>query len=704
MDGFETPYEDCVEVDFINCEICNKSIRGETLYKLHVTSQGHLKNEEALIAEGKIPRQQILPVFEDITQYLDYLNLDEPIIGLGFLVEVPGEIGDQSGIKYHCTLCRVYAYITEAVQHVIGRKHRQKYLEKNRPDLVNWDTQRPLTIAGKIIRAKAEIAERQDGQGKPKPLPDKTKRRLLPRFSFEGGPNNGQGSSFTKEMGPTMPKFGSYSKDDYMQERYENTFSNREPLGDSEIYTGHYKPDRESSGYPGVRDYQREDSGNFSDVLALQDQDRRQYGRSQREEPLTDVFIKPPTQKDVLKEFYTEELRREQLVKAQKWPNDIESHHHEHTRRPREMAPLANQSSYPTSIDGKSSHEIYNLIKDYRHDTLGERPHEALSNPGPNRVSPSRSGDFSRKMSNIPDPFMRFLKGEPSDEESKVRKRKSRFSDATPEELQTAHEMLTDNYGPPDPKFSSRRQERRELKTQHMDPPIGVKQTETYHKDAMPECTESTGDVFEMLRNIEIENEEEANFLKERLCSVLREFKARKAEKAAQQGPSRSVEDYSHMRPVMTHTRDRYGRTHRENLNTRRAETPYDEDPSQVSYDEQMLDEDFQEHTHPVLPEARYSDRKPFKEAKRWPNNQPQHAPGYDMPAPGYDSQHLFLKLSKSRCGLEITSLPIISLITTHPHRFSPWNVGQGSIGPLSIQETWIKSPLLSLNLLKDNS
>lgn len=39
--------------------------------------------------------------------------------------------------------------------------------ELKRPDLVTWDKQSMVTQGGKIIRAKAEIIERQDGRGTP---------------------------------------------------------------------------------------------------------------------------------------------------------------------------------------------------------------------------------------------------------------------------------------------------------------------------------------------------------------------------------------------------------------------------------------------------------------------------------------------------------------------------------------------------------
>lgn len=616
MDGFETPYEDYVDVDFINCEICNKSIRGETLYKLHVTTPAHIKNEETLIAEGKIPRQQRLPVFDNILQYLEYLKIDEPIVGLSCLEEIPSDTGDLWGIKYSCTLCKVFAYLTEAVQHVIGRKHRQRYLETYRPDLISWDFSRPQTISGKIVRARAEVAERQDGQGMPKFLPGELKSQLYT-----------QGSSFTKDMEANLSNFGNLSKgsgrqvsDDFAQKRYEDDFANRAPVRDREIFTEHYEQDRDALDFSTVREYGHKDSEDFSNVLSHQDQDRRQYGHS-------DAFRKPP-QKDVLKEFYTEELRREQLAKHSQ---------NENTKTTREVGTRPIQSSYSTS-DGKNSH---NYKLGYKHE---DRPHESLSNFGQNRVSPSRpiDGISSTKLGNIPDPFMRFLKGERSHEVPKERKRKSRFSDATGEELQTAREMFAGDYGPPNPKCSSLGPEIRKRLKPETDPPSGLKQTDIYQMDPQPECLESAGDIFEMLKNIEIENEDEANFLKDRICQVLREFKARKAEKAMHARPSTVVKDYGNMRQVtVQHTQDRFERIPRENEDNRRAVEPYDR-PRQDCYDEQRLHEDYQQHKYRVPPEERYSNRKTYKDIKTWPNtSQPQHDPDYGMRDPGYDLSDL---------------------------------------------------------------
>lgn len=49
------------------------------------------------------------------------------IVGLNYLREVPNKdpLGDY---RYNCSLCSQSAHLTEMVRHLIGRKHRQKYV------------------------------------------------------------------------------------------------------------------------------------------------------------------------------------------------------------------------------------------------------------------------------------------------------------------------------------------------------------------------------------------------------------------------------------------------------------------------------------------------------------------------------------------------------------------------------------------------
>ncbi|KPP80298.1 hypothetical protein Z043_100064, partial [Scleropages formosus] len=111
----------------------------------------------------KVKRSRPLPVWSSLTEYLDYLQLDEPIIGLKHLVRVDSDGPD---LKYLCRLCFAEGDLPSITFHVLGRRHRQKYLMTDRPDLVTWDVN-SRSQSGKLVRAKAEVVERQDGRGIP---------------------------------------------------------------------------------------------------------------------------------------------------------------------------------------------------------------------------------------------------------------------------------------------------------------------------------------------------------------------------------------------------------------------------------------------------------------------------------------------------------------------------------------------------------
>ncbi|MEQ2270293.1 hypothetical protein XENORESO_018956 [Xenotaenia resolanae] len=52
MDNLETPYEE--DDGFIECTVCEKSLRGDTLYKIHLTTPGHLKVYITVYIWGKV--------------------------------------------------------------------------------------------------------------------------------------------------------------------------------------------------------------------------------------------------------------------------------------------------------------------------------------------------------------------------------------------------------------------------------------------------------------------------------------------------------------------------------------------------------------------------------------------------------------------------------------------------------------------------
>lgn len=596
--------------------------------------------------KGRITRQQTLPEFEDIIQYLDYLNLDEPIIGLDYIVEILDDGNEASGLKYSCRLCSVQAGLSETVHHLIGRKHRRNYLMKKRPDLATWDKQSQILLPAKVIRTKAEVAERQDGRGTPKLLPSKIKTRRTGfsvhddkrQRSYNTGsgrylPDNSSRPSFSQDSRYLQDMLGdTYSYNDQAEKIQRATLSKSDTLSQAYIETG------ERLDYQRYYDKSRE---TFSGGPEFHDHDKRRY---------TDDLTKSYASKDLLKEFYTEELKREKQAKAQQpphledssqqWPCDRYSYQHKDMSRAGRQSASdleTKMSSFATDVDGRNSREMFKMVKDYQHNVLAPgHQDEAFSNPGPSRVHPSRPGDLSRKMPDIPDPFMRFLQGGTNREEPGVRKKKSRFADATIEELQAAKASFMEDYGLPGPKFPSLRQPQltdlfTESQAAHRD---GPGRTESYQGELLPEHSESAGDAFDMLKNIEIENAEEANFLKEKLCSVLKEFKARKSEKTAQTSQGRAViiKDYNNLRPVTVQgTQDHYERLPRENSAMGRAEDHYN-DLRQSDWEQrEHIRNDSYEYPRPVFGEPRRS-RSPIKEVNRWPKNQ-QQATVFDKPA-----------------------------------------------------------------------
>ncbi|XP_056335123.1 ribosome-binding protein 1 isoform X2 [Danio aesculapii] len=112
-----------------------------------------------------------MPEWKDIKQYLEYLHLDEPIIGLNSLVQIPDHVTEdgKNVLKYKCRLCFVEMDQYSMVTHIVGRKHRQKYLELKRPDLVTWSDSNQKQ-PGLVARAKAAVVEKQEGWGTPEPL------------------------------------------------------------------------------------------------------------------------------------------------------------------------------------------------------------------------------------------------------------------------------------------------------------------------------------------------------------------------------------------------------------------------------------------------------------------------------------------------------------------------------------------------------
>ncbi|XP_024862784.1 uncharacterized protein si:ch211-13c6.2 isoform X2 [Kryptolebias marmoratus] len=664
-DNLETPYEE--EDEFIECTVCDKSLRGNSLYKIHLTTPGHIKRENFLVAEGKAVRQHVVPKFKDILEYLEYLNLDEPIIGLNFVEEVPA-FDPQLGPKYNCRLCNQAAVIVEMICHVIGRKHRQRYVEVERPDLVTWDSQTVKTQVGKSIRAKAEIIERQDGRGTPKLLlrkrgvegklnisrvpPNQRQKRdqnipqkahqdvppLLPEFKDYKERKNFSGYQENPGFYPDEPpkkkwfEMGDMMRHGRFDEKpgrsdYREGFDYRKDYKNPDLYDpfeNEFPEQSQSGGMPGPHDAPRYGYG--EQMPHGQGQDANYYPAG------APPYKRPYPERDALEEFYSEEVRRGQVRSHGYQPSSqmmypegdkqrcfmeggpVTHDNMAGARRQGLGEPEAKRRSLSSPLDGDRSHEQM-LIKDYHHEARHLYQEKAFDNSGPNRARPSsgqRHVDISSAASDIPEPFRRFLKGSENDERRS--KRRSRFSDASPEEVKMAKETFMDEYGAPytqtgrDSRAGGGPLRPEALVTQYSDHYTGLQNP--HFNEGYSRGSSESGGVFDMLKNVEIENAEEANFLKSKLSSVLEEFKNKKLEKAVYDSQSRAG--------VSTN----YGDSQRDDSDHRRPEDPSFSHRRGWEQRDYIPEERQQEYNHPVNMDGRHSSRGRFEDLLkcRWSN------------------------------------------------------------------------------------
>lgn len=213
-------------------------------------------------------------------------------------------------------------------------------------------------------------------------------------------------------------------------------------------------------------DYRRQYEGDYpeeprrSAVLQPGDNPRHDYEEGPRVKYYPEEKSYP--ERDLLQEFYSQEVNRGQVRSAEYQPSKLgsaegdkqqwllgrDSGRHDPVNRAgrqgsREPEDKWRNFSPPVENDRSRDH-LFSVIRDYHHKMGGPHQEEKLDSPGPSRAgAPAMQSraEVSRTISDIPEPFRRFLTGAANEEGQGKRKRKSRFSDATPEELAMTKEM-----------------------------------------------------------------------------------------------------------------------------------------------------------------------------------------------------------------------------------------------------------------------
>lgn len=150
-------------------------------------------------------------------------------------------------------------------------------------------------------------------------------------------------------------------------------------------------------------------------------------------------------ERDPLDIFHTEEIKNVQgrSPHYMRLHPDDDSLHWSPDRRQGTREQVSTRRSFPTEMECHQSHDLLvngQLLQNHK---IGDLYIEEAK-PGPSTIGLSnleRNDDVPRFMSDIPEPFKRFLKGGTIDSEQGKRKRKSRFSDASMEEMAKTRRM-----------------------------------------------------------------------------------------------------------------------------------------------------------------------------------------------------------------------------------------------------------------------
>lgn len=168
-------------------------------------------------------------------------------------------------------------------------------------------------------------------------------------------------------------------------------------------------------------------------------------------------YRRPYPERDSLGDFYPKDMRSGQSHSAEYEPPeranseggngrqslDREPGRHDSLNRAGRLGSSEPESKW-RGFSTTSQGDLKFNIQDYGHKSREMHQEDYNSNPGPSRTGlgiPQRQVEVSRCMADIPEPFKRFLEGPNNNEDQGKRKRKSRFSDASAEEVETTKGM-----------------------------------------------------------------------------------------------------------------------------------------------------------------------------------------------------------------------------------------------------------------------
>ncbi|XP_076460803.1 uncharacterized protein LOC143293608 [Babylonia areolata] len=186
------------------CEVCDIHVNSERMLWRHYQGKKHLKALKAVekgelklkpvsqrpvdpniqkavaLMEARIPNDEV----SSLNFAFDTVPEEEPIVGLGFLVESMENMMQ----VIECELCKTKGNLNNMVQHVLGQKHRLQYLKvRDRERYFSINKLNKKQVQAEDARVLCLELEKEEGRGTarysgpPRRIPRDHERRLMGR-------------------------------------------------------------------------------------------------------------------------------------------------------------------------------------------------------------------------------------------------------------------------------------------------------------------------------------------------------------------------------------------------------------------------------------------------------------------------------------------------------------------------------------------
>ncbi|XP_058233747.1 uncharacterized protein si:ch211-13c6.2 isoform X2 [Hemibagrus wyckioides] len=398
--------------------------------------------------------------------------------------------------------------LCDMATHVVGRRHRQKYLERHRPDLVTWEKNSEKQ-AGVVARAKAAIVEKQEGWGNPVPLVRAEKGRSVrnraqPRLSsIRGGASSGQDRSKQNFYNQSYMEGDAYRRPSHYNEdnQYDQSYRDDDPVHPSGSGNNRYDApysleSRQRSSYQ-ERDYMDrpcwEDEMNIGAFPGEGTPDRQRYMDKRDPQPYSDEWY-PEANSN--RGPYTNREGSDYYGNVSENRFDDSGVDYQKSGRMRDPMYMSHHGAGPSMEESQQQ----NRNLPYR-----EKGRESFQDETGRRGS-FEMQDYNKRQRYYPS----------EDDLPAKKKRKSRFSDASPLEMALSQKSQIDAM------VSKYKQKGRPM-------PYLKNQASGSNMDSA--VTPRMENVLDVLNDIQIENVQEANFLKDKLCALLKEFQTNKVQR-----------------------------------------------------------------------------------------------------------------------------------------------------------------------------